>query len=65
MNIIVSYLEQSKIDLAEKLLGRKTTWQERDNMMQRVSTTSEAQAERLVDHFRLSGCIAFIETREE
>ena len=64
MEIIIFYLAQDRIDLAEKLLGRKTTWQERDKMGAHVTTTDPIAADRLVEHFRLTGHISFIETRE-
>ena len=66
MKITIAYLDQASIDLAEKLLGRKLTWREKDKMYQRVVTFSgERAADRLVEGFRLSGHIAFIESTEE
>ena len=62
--IKIAYLKQTDIDLAERLLRRKTTWEERQGMMQHVSTDSgHSAAERLVEHFRLTGHIAFIDNR--
>ena len=62
MSIKIAYLEQASIDTAESLLGRKTTWEERDKMFQHVSTDSGIlSAERLVEHFRMTGNIAYIE----
>ena len=66
MSIKIAYLSQESIDTAEIFLGRKTTWEERDKMFQHVSTDSGlAAAERLVEHFRMTGHIAFIEGNGE
>ena len=65
MEHVVVYLEQKHIDLIQELLGRKLTWQEKAPMYQRTTTSSLHQAERLVEHFRLTGHIAFIEENSQ
>jgi hypothetical protein len=65
MNFVIFYLSQDKIDLAEKLLGRKTTWQERNKMGSWVISTDAVAAERLVEHFRLTGHLSYLEETSE
>jgi hypothetical protein len=62
VTIKIAYLAQDSIDMAEQLLGRRTTPEEREKMYQHVSTDGGVRtAERLVEHFRMTGHIAFIE----
>ena len=59
--VIIAYLLQERIDIAEEFLGRKLAWDEKDRMYSRVRTAGMVQANRLVEHFRMTGHIAFIE----
>jgi hypothetical protein len=61
--ITISYIAQSKLDLAEQLLKRKLTCEEKDNMYDQVVVHDQRAADRLVEHFRLTGHIAFIDNR--
>ena len=61
MEFIVAYLDQNKIDLAEVLIGRRLTYLEKEPMYQRTSVTTLKQAERLVEHFRLTGHISYLD----
>ena len=58
---IIRYLAQEKLDVIEGFLGRKLTWEEKDKMYSTVVVPNEAAANRLVDHFRSTGHIAFID----
>jgi hypothetical protein len=59
--VIVRYVDQGKLDLAQSLRGRDLTWTEIDRMKTAVSVPSPRAAERLVEHLRLTGCLAGIE----
>ena len=61
MEIIILYLEAWQVEACENNLGRKMTWEERQTKMHRVKVDSPEGAKRLVDHFRLNGCYAYIE----
>ena len=61
--IQISYIKQDKIDLAEQLLKRKLTCDEKDSMYDQVVVHNQCAADRLVEHFRLTGHIAFIDNR--
>jgi len=62
--VIIAYLLQERIDVAEEFLGRKLTWEEKDRMYSLVRTADVVQANRLVEHFRMTGHIAFIKGEE-
>jgi hypothetical protein len=65
MEFIIAYLEQDRIDTAEKWLGRKLTWEERLKKMSRVKCDSLEGANRLIDRLRLDGCIAYLDETTE
>ena len=62
--IYIAHLKQSSIDLAEGLLKRRLTWEEKNGMYDHVIVHSQAAADRLIEHFRLTGQIAFIEEED-
>ena len=65
MSFTVAYLKQSSIDIAERLIKRRLTWEEKQAMYDRITVHSHSAALRLVEHFRLTDCIAFIEEEQK
>ena len=64
MEFVICYLSQEKIDVIEGFLGRKMVWEEKDRMFTKVRTSDQRSADRLVEHLRLTGHIAFIQEYE-
>ena len=67
MAVTIAYLAETSIALAQSLLHRKLSWEEKQDMYQRVVVVSSSSqsAERMVEHLRLTGHIAFIEEEEQ
>ena len=61
MDYIIVYLECSRVELAEKLLGRKLTAREKMIMYHRMIVSTKQGAERMIEHLRLTDHIAYIE----
>ena len=64
MAVTIAYLAETSIALAQSLLHRKLSWEEKQDMYQRVVSSSPQSAGRMVEHLRLTGHIAFIEEEQ-
>lgn len=58
MACTVAYYRQRDVDRAEQFLGRKLTAEEAWAKADVVTVGSAKAAERLVEHLRLTGCVA-------